>query len=146
MNSRENGKHCLSCCKTVIDFTGWDSAEIANYLRTNSQQNVCGRVMRHQLESQGTIDKTSLLHNVMSSNIGGWKKFAAIVVIIFALQATSCTRNASIGKVVSNDQMQTQDLIMGEIALPDTICQPKDTAAHVLNGNIVIDSLPEKIK
>ncbi len=121
--SGENGRHCLSCAKTVVDFTGWDITAIADYLRNNSEQKG-GRVTQHRMSLQENIDKTVLLQRAIDSNIGRWKKFAAIIVIIFALQAASCNRPASIGKAaVPDEQTETMGIIIGEVNIPpDSVC------------------------
>ena len=41
MSSTENGRHCISCNKTVIDFSNWEMEEIKNYLK-DTDKNVCG--------------------------------------------------------------------------------------------------------
>jgi len=41
MSSTENGRHCMSCNKTVIDFSNWEIEDIKNYLK-NTNKNVCG--------------------------------------------------------------------------------------------------------
>ncbi|TFF33618.1 carboxypeptidase-like regulatory domain-containing protein [Mucilaginibacter psychrotolerans] len=41
------GRHCQSCCKTVVDFTAMSNAEVIGYLATH--QNTCGRIEDTQL-------------------------------------------------------------------------------------------------
>ena len=41
MSSTENGRHCISCNKTVIDFSNWEMEDIKNYLK-DKNKNVCG--------------------------------------------------------------------------------------------------------
>ena len=41
MSSTENGRHCISCNKTVIDFSNWEIEDIKNYLK-DTNKNVCG--------------------------------------------------------------------------------------------------------
>jgi hypothetical protein len=43
----DGGRHCQSCCKTVIDFSAMTDKEIINYL--GRQSNVCGRFEDGQL-------------------------------------------------------------------------------------------------
>jgi hypothetical protein len=43
----DGGRHCQSCCKTVIDFSAMTDKEIISYL--GRQTNVCGRFDDHQL-------------------------------------------------------------------------------------------------
>jgi len=48
MEDRSNGRHCLHCSKTVIDFTSMSNDEIIGYLTTTN--NVCGRFVPIQLD------------------------------------------------------------------------------------------------
>ncbi|MBD1366399.1 carboxypeptidase-like regulatory domain-containing protein [Mucilaginibacter sp. ZT4R22] len=41
------GRHCQSCCKTVIDFTAMSNAEVINYLAMH--KNTCGRIEHSRL-------------------------------------------------------------------------------------------------
>ncbi|MEO6978976.1 MAG: carboxypeptidase-like regulatory domain-containing protein [Mucilaginibacter sp.] len=42
------GRHCESCCKTVVDFLGMTNAQLISYLTTHG--NVCGRLSTLQLD------------------------------------------------------------------------------------------------
>jgi hypothetical protein len=41
MSRTENGRHCISCNKTVVDFTNWEIEDIKKYLK-QTNENVCG--------------------------------------------------------------------------------------------------------
>jgi hypothetical protein len=48
MQPAEKGRHCQSCCKTVVDFTEMSDAEIIRHL-SQAGPHVCGRLMPDQL-------------------------------------------------------------------------------------------------
>jgi len=48
MVAEEKGKFCLSCQKTVVDFSRMSNEEIINYFNT-ANGNTCGRIAKHQL-------------------------------------------------------------------------------------------------
>jgi hypothetical protein len=48
MSPAKDGRHCDSCRKTVVDFTGMSDREIARYL-AQSGPDVCGRLLPEQL-------------------------------------------------------------------------------------------------
>jgi hypothetical protein len=148
MESRENGRHCLSCCKTVVDFTGWDVQTIASYLRNNSRHKVCGRLSHEQISPPQNVDKTILLRHVVQSGIHAWKKLAAIIVIIFVLQAASCNIPLIMGKVVVLDkETQASEVLTGEVDIADdSVCTQTDTSDTVFLGKINTDSLPASKK
>lgn len=47
MHPTQNGKHCQSCAKNVIDFTSFTQEEILKYLKNNPK--ACGRFYKHQI-------------------------------------------------------------------------------------------------
>ncbi|RFZ94967.1 hypothetical protein D0C36_05415 [Mucilaginibacter conchicola] len=49
MTPADQGRHCQSCQKIVVDFTRMTDSEIINYLNTNGK--VCGRFTKEKLES-----------------------------------------------------------------------------------------------
>ncbi|OXA90688.1 energy transducer TonB [Flavobacterium hibernum] len=51
MTPNENGRFCLSCSKTVIDFTEMLPEEIQHFFIQNQDKNVCGRIRKSQLDS-----------------------------------------------------------------------------------------------
>lgn len=51
MTPSDNGRFCLSCSKTVVDFTSMLPDEIQNYFIQNRNNNVCGRFKKSQLEA-----------------------------------------------------------------------------------------------
>jgi Secretion system C-terminal sorting domain len=59
MEQRNEGKHCNSCQKTVIDFTLMTDTQLANFFKKNTS-NVCGRFYDDQLDRQITIPKREL--------------------------------------------------------------------------------------
>jgi hypothetical protein len=52
MSSTENGRHCISCNKTVVDFTNWKQEVIVNYLEQTNKK-TCG----HFKSSQVTVKR-----------------------------------------------------------------------------------------
>lgn len=58
MQPNADGKFCLHCSKTVIDFTQQTSYEIKSYFQQNIE-NTCGRFTKHQLEETYTVYEAS---------------------------------------------------------------------------------------
>ncbi len=68
MEQKEQGRHCLHCSKTVIDFSVMTSDEIIGYLANKT--NVCGRFGEQQL--------TAINRQLNDQNLAGanhWKKW-----------------------------------------------------------------------
>ncbi|MBZ4036176.1 energy transducer TonB [Flavobacterium sp. 17A] len=51
MTPNENGRFCLSCSKTVVDFTTMLPEEIQHFFIQNENEKVCGRFRKSQLDS-----------------------------------------------------------------------------------------------
>ncbi|WP_281235457.1 energy transducer TonB [Flavobacterium gelatinilyticum] len=51
MTPSENGRFCMSCSKTVIDFTAMLPEEIQHYFIQNQNEKICGRFKNSQLAS-----------------------------------------------------------------------------------------------
>jgi hypothetical protein len=49
MTPNEQGRHCLSCQKTVVDFTLMSDQEILQYI-SQASSSICGRFYNHQLD------------------------------------------------------------------------------------------------
>lgn len=51
MTPNENGRFCLSCSKTVIDFTSRLPEEVQHYFSQHQNEKICGRFKNSQLET-----------------------------------------------------------------------------------------------
>lgn len=79
MTSVDGGRHCETCCKTVIDFTQMTDDEIINYFATKS--NTCGRFTGDQLPR---INQTFTI----SEPRGNFWKYLGIAASIAGLFST----------------------------------------------------------
>jgi hypothetical protein len=143
MNPNEQGRHCSSCAKTVVDFTNMSDDEVKNFFLAKKDERVCGRFKQQQLQ-QVVID---LPHNIFSIQMPVWKRFLVASLIIFSTSLFSC--NTSIdGKLVKNDDLSNlienavenlrdrSDITVGmTFTHLDTIPQPK-TCTYIV-GNLV---------
>ena len=66
MRPEEKGRHCASCQKTVVDFTGMSDGEIIRHL-ARAGQGVCGRLAPDQLDRD-----LSLLPPPHMNGVRGW--------------------------------------------------------------------------
>lgn len=59
MQPKAQGRHCLSCEKTVVDFTAMTDAELINFF-SKKKDNVCGRFTTEQLDRDILIPKKKI--------------------------------------------------------------------------------------
>ncbi|MEN2399658.1 energy transducer TonB [Flavobacterium sp. MC2016-06] len=52
MNPKDNGRFCLSCTKTVVDFTTMLPEEVQHYFISNQNKSICGRFKSEQLDER----------------------------------------------------------------------------------------------
>jgi hypothetical protein len=84
MSWREQGAFCKVCAKTVVDFTRLSNEEVQNYILSHQGKKTCGRFRDDQLAEPRTLTE------LLSRPIPFWKKFLAIVFILFGAFLTSC--------------------------------------------------------
>nr|WP_199001484.1 hypothetical protein [Flavobacterium sp. ASV13] len=62
MTPKENGRFCLSCTKTIVDFTTMLPEEIQHFFIQNQNNKVCGRFKNEQLDSVIVQIPKQILH------------------------------------------------------------------------------------
>ncbi len=105
MRCCRKGAFCAACSKVVIDFTALSDEEVKNYFLKNKEQRTCGRFKNHQLSTP-----EQLLGNLLMNSIPFWKKFLAIVVILFGNFLTGCNQ-ATQGKVDVPEKVEVRPKI-----------------------------------
>ena len=90
MQPTEKGRHCQSCCKTVVDFTGMSDAEIIRHL-SQAGPHVCGRLMPDQL------NRTLMPAPVQKNGRSGWAWVLASLLML--ARGSDNGRPASTGKI-----------------------------------------------
>lgn len=116
------GRHCGKCCKTVVDFSEWETADIFDYLKNN--RHVCGRIKPSQMTLQP--GPAEWLQSIFRSSLSYAKKIAAIIVICFGLSscgtqpATQQKTVAMVNTVPGPDSAKDsiREKILGMIAIP----------------------------
>lgn len=110
MTPNEKGAFCLSCQKTVIDFSVKTIEEIKSFfVELPKTESVCGRFKEEQLEE--------MTFEHFFNQFRGWKFFqkaAVVVFFIFGFSLFGCAQNTQ------NDH----HLLKGEVAIvipPDTL-------------------------
>ncbi|TDP03692.1 energy transducer TonB [Flavobacterium sp. 245] len=51
MFPKDNGRFCMSCSKTVVDFTSMMPDEVRHYFVQNQNEKICGRFRKSQLDT-----------------------------------------------------------------------------------------------
>jgi hypothetical protein len=121
MIPNEPGRHCTSCAKTVIDFTGMSDEEVKYFFINKKEENVCGRFKNGQLH-RIVIE---LPQNIFYIPMPGWKKFLVASLMVFSTTLFSCD-TAIKGKPVTEN-------ISGKLQVKNTL---------ILNDTASVMALP----
>jgi len=121
MTPNENGRFCLSCAKTVVDFTSMLPYEVQHYFIQNQNEKICGRFKNSQLYSI-TIQ---IPDRVLYSQTNYSKMFLLALFVSMGTTLFSCAnkdgKKKKIDKVeVVTDLTPTNDIIVGEPAIDET--------------------------
>lgn len=85
MLPEEQGRFCLSCSKTVVDFSTWEPDDILGYLRNGKEGSVCGRFNTTQVAGPLPPREHLLDQVIRSAHIPFLRKIAAVIVLCFGL-------------------------------------------------------------
>jgi hypothetical protein len=116
MTPNENGRFCLSCAKTVIDFSLMLPEEIQHYFIQNQNERICGRFKKSQLETMTIQIPSRVLHTQTNYN----KMFLLALFIAMGTTLFSCQdkdgKKQKIDKVeVVQDTKPREHITVGEV-------------------------------
>jgi hypothetical protein len=111
MTSVAQGRHCQSCCKTVIDFTAMSNADIIAYLSTHKK--VCGHITGTKLAA---INHELEVRNRKRFTWKGFIAAASLSVLFPTLKAEAQSKPGTEQAPVTPDSFAS-----GNIAQADTV-------------------------
>jgi len=95
MKPNHDGRFCLSCQKTVIDFTNKKPDEISDILKNHTEKALCGNINVWHVKTNNRLDNV-----VWKLNMKGFRYLA--IVLFSILLITGCrTRKVVRGKISS---------------------------------------------
>jgi hypothetical protein len=126
MTPNEQGRHCTSCAKTVIDFTGMTDDEVKYFFINKKEEKVCGRFKNGQLH-RIVIE---LPHNIFYIPMPGWKKFLVASLLVFSTALFSCDTNIQ-GKAKIEPELQSA-ILGGSTSDINQVKPPIDTITQTI--------------
>ena len=146
MLPEQQGRHCLACCKTVVDFTHWEADDILVYLQQKKSEKVCGRFNQDQVMEGPLFQNEHLVQSVMQARMPLLRKIAAVIVICFGLLGGDAYGQKIKGKIACPKPTRTEQL-QGEIAIqPDTAKQHQPVIADTTKPQIMGMVMPYQPK
>ncbi|MES2726159.1 MAG: energy transducer TonB [Bacteroidota bacterium] len=151
MTPNEQGRFCVSCQKTVLDFTNWNTLDIQNYFAKYYGQKICGRFNNEQLAKINIQ-----IPSTVFSFIPPVRKFALVLFIVFGTTLFSCTDNdgqkVKINSIEVIDSNHKEEIvpIIGVLEIPKTTT-PKEpikkeikkiqfTQSNIITGDVEVSS------
>ncbi|MBF4484693.1 MULTISPECIES: hypothetical protein [unclassified Flavobacterium] len=116
MTPNENGRFCLSCSKTVVDFTTMLPDEVQHFFIQNQNTNVCGRFKKSQLDTI-TIQIPS---RVLYSQTHYHKMFLLALFIAMGTTLFSCADKDGNKKKIDKVEIIQNDPTTEHISVGDT--------------------------
>jgi hypothetical protein len=115
MAPNENGRFCLSCAKTVIDFTEMLPQEVQHFFIQNQNNKICGRFKKSQLDSIIIQIPTQVLYNQTHYH----KMFLLALFIAMGTTLFSCQdKDGNKQKIDKVEVVEEQEHITVGAALP----------------------------
>ncbi len=137
MNPNGQGRHCLQCSKTVVDFSKMTGDEIIGYLATKT--NVCGRFGEHQLT---TINRQLDDQNLAGTN--RWKKLLVAASILGTAILNRASAQTSPANPVATQQNPVKRPVaepfeLGKVMVIDSAKKSREITGRVIGAD---DKLP----
>lgn len=106
MAPKDNGRFCLSCSKTVVDFSSMLPEEIQHYFIQNQNNKICGRFKKTQLDNI----IIQIPNRVLYSQNHYHKIFLLALFIAMGTTLFSCTdKNGNKKKIVKIEIVKTSE-------------------------------------
>lgn len=138
----EKGKFCLSCSKSVVDFTGKSDMEIHQILIENTGKKLCGRFTKTQLNRPLNI-RVNLAD--LPKNVSSTHSFAIAIFLVFGSMLFSCTDSfgQKMGKVeIVSPMEKDREKTLGEVS----VAPPKTDKPIIMMGAVSQTLPPDSVK
>jgi hypothetical protein len=125
MKPQENGRHCNSCDKIVVDFTSMSDEELRDYFKQHQSQKFCGHFKAEQVKRLKIIVKPKEFKN------NGWDIYQISKVAIFLVffsSLFSCT-------------LKNDDGASPEIVIENASGNEDSIHEHNLSGDVMLGKM-----
>lgn len=96
MLPEEQGRLCLICNRTVVDFINWEPDAIKDYIIQRRGERVCGRFTVDQLDITEKAEELNWPALIRLSGLSFLKKVAAVIVVVFGVAVSSCNNKTGL--------------------------------------------------
>lgn len=136
MKPHENGRHCKSCDKVVVDFTSMSDEELRDYFKQHQSQKFCGHFRKEQVKRLKIVIKPKELTNQ------GWDIYQISKVAIFLVFFSSLFSCA-----LKNDDGSSAEIVIENATDRKDSTNQVHIDAITLDGRVApmeLDTIPDK--
>ncbi|MRX66674.1 hypothetical protein SAMN06265349_102586 [Flavobacterium resistens] len=130
MTPKDNGRFCMNCSKTVVDFTSMLPEEVQHYFIQNQNNKICGRFKNEQLDSVIVQIPKQILH----TQTNYYKMFLLALFLTMGTTLFSCQdqngKKQKIDKVEIVEGNPDRHTMLGEPVAPDNNQIKDETIDH----------------
>jgi hypothetical protein len=126
MLPNDQGRHCHSCVKTVVDFTQMNDEQVKYFLLNSNAEHVCGRFNTQQLHRISIELPQNIFQ--LATAMPWWKRFLLASLLAFSTMLFSCSTSVS------------GATLKGEMMIKDTV--PKTNCTPIVGKLQVIPTAP----
>ena len=119
-------RHCVSCDKSVMDFTKMHRAEIITYILSNSNDNVCGRMTRDQFDFHHE-DIPVLIETLRKTK----NPNPFLIMALVCLSLSACAQDSP-----GNTEPAIEHTL-GEIAVPPAVDDSLKTQNYTIDNTLI---------
>ncbi len=140
MSPEDKGRFCLSCQKTVVDFTKMDKSEIQQYFQTAVNEKVCGRIKAADLAQDNILPEVHVYPNrfFVAPNHTSSHLFLLTVGLVFLYSCNTSPEHLEQELPLITQESDVQDIDSHDISIGDTIVLPENKADSL--GEIIDES------
>lgn len=127
MSPEDKGRFCLSCQKTVVDFTKMDKAEIQQYFQTAVNEKVCGRIKATDLAQDNILPEVHVYPNrfFVAPNHTPSRLFLLTVGLVFLYSCNTSPENLEQEPPSITQESDVRDIDSNAFIIGDTVVLPE---------------------
>ncbi|WP_238567944.1 hypothetical protein [Flavobacterium sp. ASV13] len=128
MTPSGNDRFCLSCSKTVVDFTSMLSEEIQHFFIQNQNNKICGRFRKSQLDSV----IVQIPSRVLYTQTNYYKMFLLALFIAMGTTLFSCQNKEGKKQKIDKVEVVTDTITKEHVTVGDIKINPNDSLHNPL--------------
>ena len=122
MMPNDTGRFCITCHKSVVDFTNKSQAEILDYFKSYTVVKVCGHFNKAQLTKNDQMN-TNLLKpgGTLLNNIKRLPVYLTAIILLAMTTILSSCNQTTTGEIIDNTDTIVDETLTGDSIYWDNV-------------------------